>query len=188
MNLHLKSDRLLLRPLRESDVEICIETRTDPVVMKYIHEPETREIVANTLPARCQRGGGGCIGVWCIIDQATGYKLGTCILLPLPIDQDGTDWSFLQSPDIPPGEVEVGYILKQSAWGRGVATEACGRLLKFAFEETPLEEIVAVTDPENAASQHVLTKCGLVREADRRAYNHDDVPAFRISKAQWLAR
>ena len=64
MNLHLKTDRLLLRPLGVSDVELCIETRTDPVVMKYIHEPETRKIVVSTLPARCQRGGGGCIGVW----------------------------------------------------------------------------------------------------------------------------
>ena len=187
MELNLKTDRLLLRPLAQSDVELCIEIRTDPVVMKYVHEPETREVIVRTLPAMCGRGGGGCIGVWCIIDHATGEKLGTSILLPLPIDDDGTDWPLLNSLEIPPGEIEVGYILKQSAWGRGVATEACSRLLKFAFEETPLEEIVAVTDPGNAASQHVLTKCGLVRDADRRAYNCDDVPSFRISKAQWLA-
>ncbi|MDH3743409.1 MAG: GNAT family N-acetyltransferase, partial [Hyphomicrobiales bacterium] len=150
MNLILKTDRLLLRPLVESDLDLCLELTTDPVVMKYIHEPETREMVVDNLPTRCLRAGGGCIGIWCIIDHVTGEKLGDCILLPMPIDRDTTDWSLLQCPDMPSGEIEIGYILKPSAWGRGVASEACARLLRFAFEETPLEEIVAVTDPEKA--------------------------------------
>ena len=139
------------------------------------------------MPIRCRRGGDGCIGVWCVSDRKTGEKLGTSVLIPLPIDRDDNDWSLLEGPDFPSGDIEVGYILKPSAWGRGVATEVCRRLLKFAFEETPLDEVVAVTDPENAASQNVLTKSGLTYEGTRRAYNYDDVPAFRLNKADWTA-
>lgn len=187
MNLVLETDRLVLKPLAEGDVDLCIEMFTDPEVMKYIREPSSRAEVIEKMPIRCRRGGGGSIGVWCVTDRATGERLGTSVLIPLPINRDDTDWSLLDGPKFPPGEIEVGYILKPSAWGRGVATEVCSRLLKFAFEETPLKEVVAVTDPENTASKNVLTKCGLSYEGTRRAYNYDDVPAFRINKADWTA-
>ena len=88
---------------------------------------------------------------------------------------------------MPDCEVEVGYILKRSAWGKGYATESCRRLLKFAFEETPLEEIVAVTDPENTASQKVLRKSGLIEEGIRRAYA-TQCPGFRITRQQWFSQ
>jgi RimJ/RimL family protein N-acetyltransferase len=59
-------------------------------------------------------------------------------------------------------------------------------LLKFAFEATPLEEIVAVTDPHNEASKSVLLKSGLRYEGMRRAYA-SDCPGYRITRQQWLA-
>jgi ribosomal-protein-alanine N-acetyltransferase len=187
MNLTLKTDRLLLRPLVETDVDLCLDQFTDPEVMKYLREPMTREQVLGDMPKRCQRGGGGCIGIWCLVDRVTAEKLGTAILLPLPIDLDDIDWSLVRGPDFPPGDIQIGYILKRLAWGKGYATEACGRLLQFAFEETPLREIVAVTDRQNAASQYVLTKCGFARDGNRRAYNCNDVPGFRIGEADWSA-
>jgi RimJ/RimL family protein N-acetyltransferase len=58
-------------------------------------------------------------------------------------------------------------------------------LIRFAFEETELDEIVAVTDPRNVVSQKVLRKCGLLDEGLRRACA-DECPAFRISRKQWL--
>jgi ribosomal-protein-alanine N-acetyltransferase len=131
------------------------------------------------------RGAGGRLGIWCVLRRETGEKLGTAILLPLPIEQDGTDWSLLQEDRYPDADIEVGYILKRSAWGNGYATEACRRLVQFAFEETKLDEIVAVTDPEHVISQRVLRKCGLRDEGLRRAYAHD-IPAFRINRQQWL--
>ncbi|HUS54773.1 MAG TPA: GNAT family N-acetyltransferase [Thermohalobaculum sp.] len=187
MNLTLKSDRLLLRPLGENDLDICFEQFTDPQVMQHLGKLKTRQQVVDNMSDRCRRAGGGCIGVWCLIDQVTAEKFGTAILLPLPIDRDDIDWSLVHGAEIPPGEIQIGYILKRSAWGRGYATEACRRQLRFAFADTPMEEIVATTDPENAASQRVLTKCGLASEGHRRAYNTDDISGFRISKAEWLS-
>ena len=71
----------------------------------------------------------------------------------------------------------------------GLTPEACRRqrLLRFAFEETPLTEIVGVIEEGNAASENVLLKCGFVREGMRRAYA-EQRPAFRITSEQFMAR
>ncbi len=185
VNLELETDRLLLRPLVESDWDLAVEMFTDPEVMKFVAEASSEENVAEEMKAYVRRGAGGRIGVWCVLCRQTDEKLGTAILLPMPIEEDDTDWSLLQEDRYPDVEIEVGYILKRSAWGNGYATEACRRLVQFAFEETELDEVVAVTDPDNAVSQRVLRKCGLRDEGLRRAYAHV-IPAFRISRQQWL--
>lgn len=185
MNLNLKSERLLLRPVRETDLDVEVEMGTDPEVMKYIGELETREKIVQDMPKFVRRCAGGCIGIWCVLERSTEEKLGTAILLPLPIEEDDTNWDLVVGDELPDCEIEIGYMLKRSAWGRGYATEATKRLLKFAFEETPLEELVATIDPENTASRRVLEKCGLVYEGIRRAYAVD-CPGFRITRQQWL--
>jgi RimJ/RimL family protein N-acetyltransferase len=186
MNLELQSERLLLRPLSESDLDVCVEILTDPEVMRYVAAVYTREQVVEELPVVLKRGGGGCIGIWCVADRAAGEKLGTAVLLPIPIEEEDTDWNLVGGPDLPDREIEVGYLLKPSAWGKGYATEITKRLLKFAFEETPLEEIVAVTDPDNEASKSVLLKSGLHYEGTRRAYA-SECPGYRITRQRWLA-
>ncbi len=185
VNLELETDRLLLRPLVENDWDMALETFMDPEVMKFVADVSSEEALAEEMKTAIRRGAGGRIGVWCVFQRETGEKLGTAILLPLPIEEDDTDWSLVQEDRYPDADIEVGYILKRSAWGNGYATEACRRLVQFAFEETELDEIVAVTDPRNAASQEVLRKCGLRDEGLRRAYA-DECPAFRISRQQWL--
>jgi ribosomal-protein-alanine N-acetyltransferase len=185
VNLELKTDRLFLRPLVQNDWEMALETFMDPEVMKFVADVSSEEALAEEMKAAIRRGAGGRIGVWCVLQRETGEKLGTAILLPLPIEEDDTDWSLVQEDRYPDADIEVGYILKRSAWGNGYATEACRRLVQFAFEETELDEIVAVTDPRNAASEKVLRKCGFRDDGLRRAYA-EECSAFRISRQQWL--
>jgi RimJ/RimL family protein N-acetyltransferase len=185
VDLELETGRLFLRPLAQDDWEMALETFMDPEVMKFVADVYSEEALAEEMKVSVKRGAGGRLGVWCVIQRETGEKLGTAILLPLPIEENDTDWSLLQEDGYPDAEIEVGFILKQSAWGHGYATEACRRLIQFVFEETELDEIVAVTDPRNAASQGVLRKCGLQDEGLRRAYA-EDCPAFRIRRQQWL--
>ena len=61
------------------------------------------------------------------------------------------------------GRREVGYWISRDCWGRGVATRSLRGFLKL-FPERPLYAAVA---RHNAASTHVLEKCGfaLLREA-----------------------
>ncbi len=187
MDLELTSARLFLRPLTMADADIAVEILTDPAVMKFVTKTQTKDEVLAALPLTLRRSGGGCVGVWCVIERATGEKLGTAVLLPLPIEEADTDWGLLGGAALPEGEIEIGYLLKPAAWGKGYATEATQRLLKLAFEDSPLEEIVAVTDPENGASQNVLKKCGLRYEGQRRAYA-GQAPGFRLTRQQWRER
>lgn len=168
----------------ETDLEWAIAIFTNPQVTRYIGGPQTRERVTREWRNGIKRCARGCIGKWCVIEQSTNDKIGTALLLPLAVEEKDTDWDLLVGDDLPHGEIEIGYILKQSAWGKGYATEACKRLLRLAFEQTQLDEVVAVTHPENAASQHVLRKSGLIDEGLRRAFAMHR-QGFRITRRQW---
>ncbi|MEE9597730.1 MAG: GNAT family N-acetyltransferase [Acidiferrobacterales bacterium] len=185
MNLDLQTERLSLQPLAASDLNLALEVFTDEEIMKYIGNVLTKGEIAEAMEIETKRGGGGCIGVWCISHRTTGEKVGSVFLLPLPIEEDDTDWNLVVENQLPDCDIEIGYILKRPAWGNGYATEAAERLLRFAFEETPLEEIVGVIDPENEASRRVLKKLGLLDEGLRRAYG-GQCPGFRITRQQWL--
>lgn len=185
MNLVFESERLVYRPLSEADVDLSIDQWTDPDVTKYTADRVyTAEEVAAEMPIVVRRCAGGCIGIWCMIDKVRQEKLGSVFLLPMPLDLRDTDWDLVAGEQIPAGDIEIGYILKKTAWGKGYATEACKRLLKFAFEATPLEEIVAVIDAENAASRKVLEKSGLIYKGLVRAYG-EDIPGFHITRQHW---
>ncbi len=183
--LVLETERLRLRPLCEDDIDIARDLFLDPEVVKYVCGLSKPEDVAGELETAMARGAGGRLGVWCVIDKATAEKYGTSVLLPLPLDEDDTDWSLLVDDRYPDAEIEIGYMLKRSAWGRGIATEVCTRLLRFAFEMTALEEVVACTDPENFASQNVLKKSGLRDVGLRRAYG-TQCPGFEVTREEWV--
>ena len=187
MELNLTTERLLLRPVTLADIDLETAMFTDPDVVKYDGNVvmTVDELVA-VMPKIVKRGGGGCIGIWCVTDRATGEKLGDGFLLPRPIDEDDTNWDLVVPGAMPPGDVEVGYFFKKSAWGKGYATEACRRLLRFAFEETALHEVVATVDEAHKVSRNVLEKCGLTYQGIRRAYA-EDAPFYRITRDQWSA-
>jgi RimJ/RimL family protein N-acetyltransferase len=187
MQLDFESKRLSFRPLQMEDLDISIDLWTDPKVVRYVgNAPSTPEDVATDMPNVIGRAGNGCIGIWCLLDKTTGEKLGTAALTPLPGELKDTDWTLLRGGPIPECDIEVGYILKRSAWGKGYAPEACARLLRFAFERTPLQQIMAVTDDDHAASQHILQKCGLRPIGTVRAYQ-EDLLGFRITRDEWQA-
>ncbi len=170
MNLILRSERLQLRPVDEDDLDVGIEILTDPAGMKHVGMTYTRNQVIEELPFALRRCAGGCIGIWCVIDRSTEEKLGTVSLLSLPVEDEDTNWGFVVGEELPDCEIEIGFLLKRSAWGAGYATEACKRLLKFGLEETELKAVVAEMDAEIAASQNVHRKCGLIDEGMGRAY------------------
>ena len=189
MNLILETERLYLRPLHESDLDLSIEMLTDPDITHYIYDdrPYTREEVIAEMPLALRRCAQGCIGIWCILEKATITRMGTTFLLPLPVDEDDTNFDLIVGDELPKGDIEIGYILRKAGWGKGYATEAAARLIRFAFEETPLEEIVAVVDAGNKASLNIMDKLGFADEGLRYAYKQE-VPGFRIRKTDWLLR
>ncbi|MEU5579522.1 GNAT family N-acetyltransferase [Streptomyces huasconensis] len=72
----------------------------------------------------------------------------------------------------PPDEegcLEVGYDLAEAARGHGHATAALRALSEWALARPGVTSLLALVDPENTASQGVLTRAGYARLADRDA-------------------
>lgn len=58
-------------------------------------------------------------------------------------------------------KAEIGYVLAKPYWGKGIATAAVKRAITEGFKELNISRIEAFVDPENIASQKVLTKAGM---------------------------
>lgn len=149
----LETPRLRLRALAASDLRDLIRLDSDPEVMRYVGSPAgvrpSAEIEerARTRIREAAEGTNEPLGFWRVEDRADRVFHGLAALIRMP---DGED-------------VEVAYRLARSAWGRGVATEAAGALVRHGLGALGLPRLVAVTYPDNHASQRVLDKLGFER-------------------------
>ncbi|MBY5328056.1 GNAT family N-acetyltransferase [Rhizobium leguminosarum] len=62
-------------------------------------------------------------------------------------------------------QFELGYSLREEAWGKGLATEAASALADWFLERQFALGFIAFTHPENIASQRVLRKIGMRERA-----------------------
>jgi ribosomal-protein-alanine N-acetyltransferase len=151
----LETPRLLLRPFGLGDAESIFPIYSDPVVMRYVAtgpmaDLAVTERLLEDYSAHQVRHG---YSFWAVIERASGLLIGDAGLYRTPA-----------------GEVELGYTLGAAWWGRGYATEAASRWLAVAFDDLGINEVVALAEPANTASLHVLTKLGLIRDGERLAF------------------
>ena len=151
MEVFLETERLVLRRLTADDVDLLVELDADPLVMQFITggvATPRAEIEDEVLPAFLgyyERSPG--YGFWAAIEKATGAVVGW--------------FHFRPEPDASDGQVELGYRLRRSAWGRGYATEGSRALVDKGFAELGVARVTASTMVVNVASRRVLEKAGL---------------------------
>ena len=102
------------------------------------------------------------------------------------LETDDTDWSLMVEDRYPDKEVKVGCMLLPEAWVQGFATENCTCLLRSGFENAPLEEITATTDPDNAESRRVLKNCVLADQGLRSVYA-TPCSDFGMAREEWFS-
>ena len=148
----IETTRLRLRRLRASDEPDLVALDSDPDVMRYVGSPAGVKSPEETLERVRQRVGAdhGPLGFWRVESRGDGTFYGLGALIRMPTGDD----------------VELAYRLARRAWGQGIATEACCVLLDYAFRSAGLPRVVAVTYPENRASQRVLEKLGFARQGE----------------------
>ncbi|RLP95242.1 N-acetyltransferase [Micromonospora sp. BL4] len=143
------TDRLRLRRLTMGDVDALVELDSDPEVMRFLTGGVATPLAAVRdvhLPkqlARYDRHPG--LGRWAALDRESGVFLGWFALDP---SEDGA-------------EAELGYRLRRSAWGRGLATEGSRALVRYAFDVVGVRRVWAETMTVNDRSRRVMTKAGL---------------------------
>lgn len=166
----LETERLILRPLAETDVEAIYAMRSDADVMRFIREPQNRAESANWIELVSSRWATEQIGFCAVIEKSSEKFVGWCGL-----------WHLKET-----GEIEVGYAVAKEFWGEGYATEAAIEFLNYAFGKLQREKIVAVAQPENAASRRVMEKLGMGYDYTSEFYGRDLVH-YSITKKDFYA-
>ena len=163
----LETPRLLLRPFGPGDAALVHRVYSDPEVMRYV---ATGAMESLTITERLlddyrahQRRHG--YSFWAVIERASGALIGDAGLYRTPT-----------------GEVELGYTLGAEWWGRGYATEAAACWLATAFDQLGITEVVALAEPANVASLHVLEKLGMRRAGERIAFGRPHA-VFRAQRS-----
>ena len=90
------------------------------------------------------------------------------------------------------GDFEIGWRLREDAWGHGYAREAAEATLDAAFHRFDAPHVVAMTVRENAASWGLMQRLGMVRarELDSSGRWTPDSPlthsiVYKITKGDW---
>jgi len=79
------------------------------------------------------------------------------------------------------GEFELGYSIRNDAWGNGYATEIAGALAQWFLQRGLASQFIAFTHPENAASQRVLRKIGM-QDHPPMVIDGISCPTFRMAR------
>lgn len=150
------TDRLVLRTWDEGDLDTFIEATNTPAVMRWLGGVWSREEheAAFERMQQYQRDFGHTF--WIVEDRASGELLGFCGLKRVnSLGAGGLT-----------GTPEVGWRLRESAWGKGIAKEAAIAALDLAFGRFGYSETVAITVEGNKASQGLMERLGMKRRAD----------------------
>lgn len=140
------TQRLELRPWRETDRAVFRQFVSDATLMHYISGRSWDENNIDEFFARQGRN-----------LQERGYCL--CAVIPrggnTPIGTVGLQ------PQLLAGEDELAWWIGHEWQGRGFASEIGAACLRYGLDVLGRPRIVAITDPENAASVRVMEKIGM---------------------------
>jgi [ribosomal protein S5]-alanine N-acetyltransferase len=149
MHIIFETERLYIRRYIKADEENFFRLNSDPDVMRYIREPESKlECNMFLLQNMVAYEQFPLMGRWAMLEKATDTFVGSFAIIPVENLS----------------EIQLGYALLKEFWGRGFAAESVLAGRQYAFELMKLPRIVALTETGNVGSQRVLTKCGFVQQ------------------------
>lgn len=154
----LTTERLRLRVCRGDDVDAVFDAETESVEelrrwFWWCHPEHSRQRCAAWADSRAAAWQAGEEYSFLVMEAATETILG-CVWLNA-IDRTAMRGS-------------LGYWIRTSCVGRGIASEAARLVVQWALAELKLQRIEIVTDLENRGSQRVAEKLGAMREGIAR--------------------
>ena len=176
-----ETDRLILRDWREEDWPFFWEGTNTPGVMRWLGgvcDGAKRDAAQQRLLSYDREHGHT---FWCVERRSDGAILGFCGLKRS--NQTGG----------PLGMMEVGWRLREDAWGRGYAKEAATASLDLAFDRFDAEEVIAMTVQRNTASWGLMQRLEMRRrddlDFDNAEFDKEDpvIIVYSIDRASWTA-
>ena len=158
----LRTERLVLRPWAESDIDAITEACQDPDIHRYVPvpvpytRPDAEAFVREVLPRGAAAGTDVVFGVF---DAASDRPVASVGL------------HRMKDLDSPAGGVgEIGYWAAPGTRGQGYTTEAVREVCRWGFAALGLARIEWLAIAGNEASWRVVEKLGFAREGTLRSY------------------
>ena len=147
------TERLQFRSVTMADSTWWMEYISSAQAIRFMSltvgsEVSCREFIQRALDRKSTDGSG----LNAIIERSSGKPVGMIGLLTQEVDELY--------------ELEVGYHLLPSAWGKGFATEAAIACKEFARQHQLVPSVISLIDPDNFPSQAVAKRNGMVFEKD----------------------
>jgi RimJ/RimL family protein N-acetyltransferase len=176
----LRTDRLLLRPMRTEDAGPIAARRGDPDVARYQNWTTPYPIErAQAMVADIVAMDGPADGEWWMLTIADPDDTAVLGDLVVHLTWQGRT-------------AEIGYSLARDAWGRGYAVEAATELVRYLYGELGVTRVEAMLHPDNPASAMVLERIGMRFEGHTRSSfwldddNSDDW-IYGMTRPEWEA-
>lgn len=179
----LETERLILRPFRETDFDAVHAYASIAENIRYMtwwpnSETQTKAFISHAITLSREKP---CKNYHYAAELKSGGKLiGACNLVVLDN-----------------GEAEIGWILHRDYWKQGFGTEMGKRIVEFGFRELELHRIIARCDAENQGSYRVMERIGMRREGhflEARPANkfsdkkYGDEYLYAILRDEWEVR
>jgi len=150
----LETERLILRPWTEADLpDFYAYARVEGVgeAAGWPHHRSMEE--SRAILQRFIAEGH----VLAVVSKQDGKAIGSL----------GFHDSDLDAPEFAgKSKKEIGYVLSQEYWGKGLMTEAVRRAIQFCFEDLKLDMVTCSHFMENDRSRRVIEKCGFLYHSD----------------------
>ena len=173
----LETERLILRDWRDEDWEPFWAGTNTPNVMRWLGglaDRATMDAAASRLEGYRRDFGHT---FWVIERKEDAAILGFCGLKRCN-DEAG-----------PLGEFEVGWRLREDAWGQGYAKEAALASIDAGFNQFEAPHIIALTVEENTPSWGLMKRLGMQRREDLdfagTQFGAENVIVYSITREQW---
>lgn len=150
-----QTDRLILREWGDGDEDRFYAVMNTPAVLRHlggVQDRATWEAAVGRIKG-FQRDYGHTF--WLLERKDDGQILGFCGLKR--VNAQGTSLT---------GQFEIGWRLRESAWGQGYAKEAAIASLDLAFGKFGAPHVLALTVEQNRESQGLMKRLGMTRRPD----------------------
>jgi RimJ/RimL family protein N-acetyltransferase len=176
----IETDRLKLRTWEEADLAPFAEYCNTPAVLRWTGNLQDEAAIRAGFDrvSACQAQYGHCL--WIIERKMDHALLGFCGLKRV------TD----EASDLI-GNFEIGWRLREDAWGQGYAREAATASLDAAFAKFGAPHVIAFTVIQNKASWGLMERLGMTRRADLDFFDPNysaelnPTIVYRIDAADW---
>ena len=168
----METKRLIIRPFAKEDADDLYAYLSREEVVRYEpYPPFNREQAAEEAARRA-----GDPNFLAVALKEEGCVIGNLYFAPGDFDT----W-------------ELGYVFHDAYWGQGYAAEACRALLAEAFAKGNVRRVIAMCNPENAASWRLLERLGMRREGHLRKniwffQDENDQPIWQDTYAYAMLR